>query len=83
MADTSPQRGQALLLRYVVLTSWPARRPQPLHAGGLWAEHTACGAKRHEPHGCYTRSGVTGFVQHILPVFCAWTWLDFAASLQH
>ena len=27
--------------------------------------------------------GVTGFVQHILPVPCARAWLDFAASLQH
>jgi hypothetical protein len=26
--------------------------------------------------------GVNGFVQHILPVPCARTWLDFAASLQ-
>ena len=26
--------------------------------------------------------GVTGFVQHLLPVPCAWAWLDFAASLQ-
>jgi pimeloyl-ACP methyl ester carboxylesterase len=26
--------------------------------------------------------GVTGFVQHILPVPCARAWLDFAASLQ-
>ena len=25
--------------------------------------------------------GVSGFVQHILPVPCARTWLDFAASL--
>jgi pimeloyl-ACP methyl ester carboxylesterase len=25
--------------------------------------------------------GVTGFVQHILPVPCARAWLDFAASL--
>ena len=28
-------------------------------------------------------SGVTRFVQHILPVPCARAWLDFAASLQH
>jgi hypothetical protein len=27
--------------------------------------------------------GVSGFVQHIFPVPCARTWLDFAASLQH
>jgi hypothetical protein len=26
--------------------------------------------------------GVSGFVQHILPVPCARTWLDFVASLQ-
>jgi hypothetical protein len=26
-------------------------------------------------------SGVSGFVQHILPVPCARTWLDFASSL--
>ena len=26
--------------------------------------------------------GVTGFVQHILPVPCARAWLDFAASLE-
>ena len=27
--------------------------------------------------------GVSGFVQHVLPVPCARTWLDFAASLGH
>jgi hypothetical protein len=27
--------------------------------------------------------GVSGFVQHILPVPCARTWLDFASSLSH
>jgi len=27
--------------------------------------------------------GVTGFVQHLLPVPCARAWLDFASNLQH
>jgi hypothetical protein len=26
--------------------------------------------------------GVSGFVQHVLPVPCARAWLDFAASLR-
>jgi hypothetical protein len=34
------------------------------------------------PHGkLAVFPGVTGFVQHLLPVPCARVWLDFAASL--